>query len=712
MGRGVEDILSADGPIARALAGHFESRPEQVEMALAVARAMEERSHLLVEAGTGVGKSFAYLVPSMLRCIERGEVVVVATNTIALQEQLMGKDIPLLESILAPGAEEGERALRPVLVKGRGNYVSIRRLRLASQRQDRLFGDAGARRSLHAIEDWAYTTTDGTASTLPLLERPGVWDRVQSDSGNCMGRKCPTYAQCFYQRARQEMEGANLLVCNHAVFFADLSLRSQDAGFLPKYDHVILDEAHNVEDVASDHFGVEISEGRVQHLLSTLHHPRTGKGYLSQLGGSVDAESVERAMRLVEQAAGAARAFFEGLAGLGAGPERGSPFHGAGGGRRPESGTVRIREPGIVANVLTPAMRELSLRLRGLREGVQNDADRYELNAYAIRAELIAADAEAVISQAMPNYAYWAELGAGDGEESIFAGARTQRVTAACSPGEVATILRERLFRQEHSVVLTSATLATRTAHAGETVEGAETAFAHTMARLGCEGARTLQLGSPFDYARQVRVYVERGADGAGRGRGAPRGEISPLSGAILRHVRETEGGAFVLFTSFAVLGRCASELAGPLAELGLPLLAQGRDGSRTAILQRFRENDRSVLFGAASFWQGVDVRGRGLRNVIITKLPFEPPDRPLTQARCELIESRGGNPFMEDSLPRAIIRFKQGFGRLIRSQSDSGRVVILDDRVLTARYGRLFLAALPEGVRVITGDEGEGAGS
>lgn len=659
-------------------------------MARAVAEAMESKSHLLVEAGTGVGKSFAYLVPAILRAVERNEIVVVATNTIALQEQLVEKDIPLLESLLCPWVETDKpRLLRAVLVKGRGNYVSVRRLGLASQRQDRLFADAAARRSLHVIEDWATQTRDGTLSTLPTLERPGVWDRVQSDSGNCMGKKCRNYAQCFYQAARARVETANLLITNHALFFADMNLKAQDAGILPAYQHVILDEAHGVEDVASDHFGVSLAEGRVAHLLTTLLHPRTHKGYLPQLSLNCgDAERIEGAMRSVEHASGAARGFFDELRGLAE-----SKGGGGGGGewtrRGGEASSVRLREPGMAANVLTPAMRELSLRLKGLRETVTGDEDRYELNAYAIRAEMIATEAETLISQAMGGYAYWVEV-SGREEESGWG----SRVTLACAPIEVGPILRERLFRTEHSVVLTSATLATRTVQGQELPEKAEAAFSHTLARLGAEGARTLQLGSPFDYAKQMKVVVDRSAGIGGRG-------LSPLSAAILRHVRATDGGAFVLFTSFASLNRCASELSGPLAEIGMPLLAQGRDGSRGAILQRFRESERSVLLGAASFWQGVDVRGRALRNVIITKLPFDPPDRPLTQARNELIESRGGNPFMEDSLPRAVIKFKQGIGRLIRSTSDRGRVVILDERVKTARYGRLFLAALPEGVEL-----------
>lgn len=681
------DILGGSGPIARVMGPGYEPRPEQIRMASAVAGAMATASHLVVEAGTGVGKSFAYLVPALERCLRHNETVVVATNTIALQEQLVAKDIPLLQGLL-DNADRGN--LRPVLVKGRGNYLSIRRLKLASERQDRLFADAAARRSLHVIEDWAYETTDGTLSTLPPLERPAVWDRAQSDSGNCMGRRCPNYDRCFYQTARQQMERGNLLVCNHALFFSDLALRARydGAGFLPRYHHVVLDEAHMVEDVAAEHFGLSLGEGRVMHLLTVLYHERTHKGFLAHL--SLAGDATDRAVQAVTQASDAARDFFGTL----------SDLHVQG---RFKNG--RVPEAGVVENTVTPAMNAVALALRRLKDVAESDADKFELNAYALRAAAIADAAEALVDQTVPGCCYWVEAGGFDDEAP--ARGRGRRVTLACSPIDVAPALKEHLFGGDFSVTLTSATLATRTIDDDEPAEHAESAFAHFTRRSGCEGAATLQLGSPFDYPRQMRCIVDTGMPDPNPARGEAEARYErELIARVLEQTETVGGGVFVLFTSFRLLDRVASLLEEPLAALGYPMLAQTKGpgaGSRNALLQAFREHGNAVLLGAASFWQGVDVRGDALRCVIIPRLPFDPPDRPLTEARLERIRERGGDPFREESIPRAIIRFKQGIGRLIRSRDDRGRIVILDPRILSKPYGRLFLRAMPHGVEIET---------
>ncbi|MCR9075336.1 MAG: helicase [bacterium] len=675
---GVESILGDAGPIATLLGEGYEPREPQIAMSRAVERTLEERTHLLVEAGTGVGKSFAYLVPAMMRAITNRETVVVATNTIALQEQIVKKDIPLLDRALDQYGH-----CKSVLVKGRGNYMSIRRLKLASERKNKLLGEPAQRRSLDQIEDWAYDTEDGTLSTLPQLERQGVWTHVMSDSANCMGRKCPHYNECFYQSARREMEGAQVLVCNHALFFSDLALRSMGTGFLPDYDHVILDEAHGVEDAAADHFGVRLTEWRVQFLLNQLYNAKTGKGYLSDIALQAgDMEPIAKAHKLVDHARRVCEGFFDDLYRL---STSGKLVNG------------RMREPNLIENHLSQAMNDLSVRLKRLKEVVTREPDQFELNAYSIRAAEIGDHAHALLEQTLPNCVYWIESTQGTGRGG-------PKVTLSCSPIEVAPILREHLFGQECSVVLTSATLSTRQVSEDEEPEHAETAFAHTLSRLGAEGSKTLQLGSPFDYKSQVRVIVDTTVPSPGYQRYRDPNEENfddAIASRVHDQVVATDGGAFVLFTSYKLLHRTADRLRGPLESLGMRVWVHGRDGSRTQILDEFRDHDRGVLFGAASFWQGVDVRGSALRNVIITRLPFDPPDRPIVEARGEKIRESGGDPFRDDALPRAVIRFKQGFGRLVRSATDTGQVVILDPRVLKTGYGKSFLRSIPGGVEI-----------
>ena len=592
-------LLSETGPIARRLPG-FETRPEQLEMAAAVEAAMERGEHLLVEAGTGVGKSFAYLLPAIRRVVERRERVIVCTHTISLQEQLLEKDLPLLNAVIPD-------EFTAVLVKGRGNYVSLRRLGLASKRQDRLFPDEEERHALHRIEDWAYETRDGSLATLPQLPPAAVWDQVQSDTHNCMGRRCPTHDTCFYQAARRRMENAYILVCNHAIFFSDLALRARGVGFLPPYKHVILDEAHHVEEIAAEHFGLRLGENRVRHLLRTLLDERTGRGYLAGLRWAEGTALVDHAVRMLDDVRGASAVLFDEL-------WRWQQERGGTNGRMHASNAVE--------DALSSPLRELAAHLRIMRERIEDEAEKLELNAYAQRAQDLADETEALLQQAMPGCVYWVEGGKSKPRRDGRSWAGRAPMTLAAAVVEVAPTLREHLFGQEISVTMTSATLAV-----------GKDDFQHAAARLGCEGARTLALGSVFDFPRQMRVYVDAAMP-------APEDRAFPerLGDAVLREIDRTGGGAFVLFTSYASLEDLAQRIGPEIERRGHPLLLHAPGTSRTALLRQFRSSEDAVLFGTSSFWEGVDVRGRALRNVIITRLPFDVPDRPLVEARLERI--------------------------------------------------------------------------
>lgn len=663
----IHSILGPDGRIAKRIK-NYEHRREQLEMASAVEAAFREKHHLVVEAGTGVGKSFGYLVPAILFATEaEGKMerhednddtdgpslrrVVISTHTISLQEQLIAKDIPLLNSVIP-------REFSSVLVKGRSNYLSKRRLELAVQRSVSLFSREEEHEQLESILKWSRGDSDGSLSMLPFKPSMAIWDEVASDSGNCMGRKCKQHNQCFYFAARRRIKNSQILIVNHALFFSDLALRAQGAGLLPEYDAVVFDECHTVESVAADHMGLQVSNSQIDYTLRKLFNPRTEKGILTALGLK---QLVRDSYNCMESLDHLTEDLLSWLA------------------SKP-NGNGRVYEPIQIDTLLPKRLADLSEQLERFGKDLKNANDRMELMSASQRLASLTASLNQWLKQAEEDSVYWVEKV----QTKAMLSRGQVRLTMRSSPIDISSHLKRELFGKVKTVIMTSATLAT----------GKQKGFEFFQKRVGADKAKPLQVGSPFDYERLARLEIVADLPDPSVEKQAYEQKILPT---LKHYISSNDGHAFILFTSYDMLRKVCDSLTPWMESRGLKIYSQASGVPRNQLLEEFKSNPKGVLFGAESFWQGVDVPGDALKLVVISKLPFSVPDHPLLEAKLEDIRKKGGNPFRDYQLPEAVIKFKQGFGRLIRTATDKGVVLVTDSRLLSKSYGKLFIESLPK---------------
>lgn len=699
-------LFDNDGPISKKL-DNYEFRPQQIEMMKVVSQAINEDKIAIVEAGTGTGKTLAYLLPAITYAVGNRERIVVSTNTINLQEQLVNKDLPFLQSVFA-------QKFKAVLVKGRTNYACKRKLMEADQDLD-LFSEQGDKSELKTILDWAKTTKDGSKSDLNIVPRYDVWEKIQSESDTSLKTQCSFYNECFFYSARRKAAVADVLVANHHLLFSDLAVRAargaSENAILPTYDRIVLDEAHNVEEVATSYFGTRVTSLGLLRMLGKLYRKKDSdeKGLLIYLSGKLmkvarriphedflkiqeglQEAGVTEVEKLKVSLAAAMDKIFEIVAGSDSQNAKFSE-------KKLRLTPFIVEQTEWQENVIelaqslvkeihrfTARLNELLRKLEAIRMkiGLSTLSLTIDLQAQLDRLDLAANDIEHILLEQDEAHVRWVEVKVGYKSAQI--------VRLQSSPLDVAPILKETVFEKFKNILMTSATL---------TVEGR---FDYLKQRLGLNTVAPdkileRQLAAPFDYETQTLVAIPTDVP-------EPNSPsfVNEITELIFKSVEISQGRAFVLFTSYGLLYKLYNVLKPRIEALGFNVYKQGQE-NRHRLLERFKDDKTSILFATDSFWEGVDVHGESLEMVIITKLPFRVPTEPIVEARVEAIERRGGNAFLEYTVPQAAIKFKQGFGRLIRRKTDRGAVLILDKRVIQKRYGRVFLNSLPK-CRTVTG--------
>lgn len=645
------EFFEDDGLLARYYPG-YEFRKSQLDMALAVFENLQNKKHIFIEAPTGIGKSFAYLVPAIYYAKESGKKALISTHTINLQEQLIHKDIPVLKEILPV-------EFKPALLKGKNNYLCPNRLSIALKKSNSLF-ESEEKKILEKIYMWASETQDGTISDLDFKIDHNVWSYVCAEHGICTSKTCGPVetTKCFFQKAKHKIAGADVIVMNHHLFFTlfHLNMREDSEGYLFHNDFVIFDEGHTLEAVASEHISPSISREAIKYQLNRLYNPRSKRGFLSTypllLNIIPDIDEMHYNVNL----------FFKEI--------RDILFTGY----NSEKTAVRVFEKNIVKNYLKDGFKKLTTHLKELIRFSKSSLEENQLNDFIMRfAEFgIVIDEFLELKNIENDYVYWVEL---------YSRKPNSNVSLCCSPVDISDFFRRYLFKKNNSCLLTSATLSI------------SKSFDYFKNRLGGETANELKLPTQFDFENQVKIYIPKNIPPPQSDNS--RNYIENLRDWIYYFINKTGGKALVLFTNSYLLRTVKEEINLLNRNNELEILIQEPGISRKNLLEKFKSEINSVLFGLDSFWHGIDVPGESLSNLIITRLPFQVPDHPLIQAKLEYIERNGGNSFMEFSLPEAVFKFRQGIGRLIRSKNDTGIIVILDSRIIGKSYGRHFINSI-----------------